>query len=173
MTLRLLALLGLVLLCGCGTPAVTAGATTPMDAATLFATIATLSGARPFTAAVVSKATGAKLRDTPQSNAYFKIQRADKGAAGGFDTVEVREPTAQSAGKGGMVILGLSQPCVKRADVGDRFGAAADLGPSVPSPHAPADSPEYDTHPQGWGALKLGYRPSDGCLVSVVLDANG
>lgn len=172
MTTRLLALLALALLCGCGAPAGTAGASTPMDAATLFATIATISGARPFTAAAVAKATGAKLSNTPQSNDYFKIQRADKGAAGAFSSVEVREPTAKSAGKGGMVLLEVADPCVKRAEVGDRFGPMVDAPPSPPNPNMPPDSPEYDSYKQGWGTLRLGYRPSTGCLSSVVLDGN-
>lgn len=168
---RALAALTLALgMSGCSSSAGPTGVATPMDAATLFATIATLSASRPFTAAAVSRATGAKLSDTPQSNPYFKVLRGTKGAAGPFDLVEVREPTAQSTGQAGMVLLELSEPCVKRADVGDRFGQAAPSTPAPPNPHMPPDSPEYEVYPQSWGAIKLGFKPSTGCLVSVVID---
>lgn len=146
---RALAALTLALgMSGCSSSAGPTGVATPMDAATLFATIATLSASRPFSAAAVSRATGAKLSDTPQSNPYFKVLRGTKGAAGPFDLVEVREPTAQSTGQ------------------------AAPSVPAPPSPHMPPDSPEYEVYPQSWGAIKLGFKPSTGCLVSVVIDGN-
>lgn len=167
----LLAMVLLSLSTGCGAVAGSNGATTPMDAATLLATIATLTGTRPFSGSAVARVVNVKLSDTPQSNTWFKVLRSQPGA-GGFDKVEVREPTSQSPGKGGMVLLELSSPCVTRVDVGDRFGAPEPAPPSPPNPHAPPDSPEYDIHRQSWGALKLGYKPSSGCLVSVVLDAD-
>lgn len=172
LVLALTLTLGLGLASGCSSAA-NPGASAPMDAAALFATISSLSALRPFTAAAVSRITGAKLKDTPQSNPYFTVQRAEKGAAGAFDSVEVREPTAQSAGKGGMILLTIADPCVQRAEVGDRFGAMEPTDPGPPSPHMPPDSPVYDTYPQRWGKLKLGYRPSTGCLVSVVMDGIG
>ena len=140
-----------------------------MDAAALLDQIAALSP--PFTADGVATATGAKLaRDAQKSNPYFEVS---SGAAAGFSSVEVRAPTAKSAGKGGIVVLDLAAPCVTRDAIGDRFGAAEPSVPTPPDPRMPSDSPEYDTYKQPWGALKLGFTPSSGCLASVVLDANG
>lgn len=165
--------LALALALGCGRAAGPAGAPPTMDKAGLLDTLGALIGATPFTEATVSRLTGATLADTAQSNPYFRVLRSAPGASGGFASVELREPTAQSPGKGGLLILELARPCLTRADVGSRLGAPEDRPPEPPNPEMPPDSPEYDTVPQPWGELRLGYRPSTGCLVSVVLDAVG
>jgi hypothetical protein len=67
-----------------------------------------------------------------------------------------------------MVILSLDQPCIPSTEVGARFGTA---GPPQPKrPNTPANAPDYVRYPQDWGVVNLGYK--DGCLVTVVLDAN-
>lgn len=130
--------------------------------------IATLSS--PFEATTVAASLGLDLEaDEAASNEYFSIHRAP-GPLPGVVSVEVRQPTSASAGKGGMVLVTLEG--ADPAELSGRFGPKQAGPPTIPSPRAPADSPRYDIHTTAWGVARLGYRPSDGLLVSVVLDAN-
>lgn len=137
--------------------------TSPLDA------IAALVPHRPFQADVVADLLGTTLEEAPGSNQFFTVYRSTAPTAA-FRSVEVREPTEASAGRGGLVLLELAEGCVTRADVGTRFGPKSP-GPPRPSAHRPPDAPVFDPHPQPWGEIRLGYGPADGCLKQVVLDA--
>jgi hypothetical protein len=121
---------------------------------------------QPFRAEAISGVTGVALqRDPVTSNEYFTIYT---GSGGGFGEVEVREPTAASAGKTGIVLLSLEPPCLSREAFGERFGPIKPGPPSPPSHGGIADGPRYELHPQEWGEVRLGY--ADECVVRVVLD---
>lgn len=133
--------------------------------------IAQIAEQRPFDPENVGKLTGHTLKKVDAgSNEYFTVYTSDKSAPM-FSAVEVRAPTAKSAGKGGMVLLDVAAECVKQADVGDRFGKPASTVSQPPRHGAPADSPDYVTYRQAWGAVKLGFSRKDNCLVKAVLDA--
>lgn len=128
---------------------------------------------RPFTAQRVGELTGHALEKVDaQSNEYFTIYRSASDPAREIASVEVREPTARSAGKTGMILLDVATSCVKRAELGDRFGAELDKGPSVLRPEQPRDTPAYATYRQPWGQLRLGFARDTGCLVKIVIDGN-
>ena len=121
---------------------------------------------QPFRAETVSGVTGVVLeRDPVTSNEYFTIYT---GSGPGFGEVEVREPTAASAGKTGIVLLGLQAPCASREAFAERFGPRKAGPPSNPPHGGAADGPTYELHPQTWGEVRLGY--ADDCVVRVVLD---
>lgn len=142
-----------------------------MDASTVLQLLSQIAQTRPFDPAVVGAAAGLTLVEaTSESNPYFTIHRSTGGGPT-FSSIEVRAPTSQSPGKGGLVIASVREPCVKLEDVGDRFGAPEPGPPSIPRPGMPKDSPRYTTYPQPWGQVRLGFSPSTGCLVSAVLDA--
>jgi hypothetical protein len=123
---------------------------------------------RPFNAKSVEKLTGAALAKVEtESNDYFTVFRTDARTPL-FSVIEVRAPTDKSEGSGGLVLLDVADGCVKKEEVGDRFGSA-EIAP--PSPHMPAGSPTYLVFRQGWGVLRLGFNPETNCLSRVVLDA--
>jgi hypothetical protein len=135
--------------------------------------ITALLGSHPFQAHRVAAALGASLTAVqgPPSNRFFTVYRG--GPAGPLRSVEVREPTDASPAKGGMVLVELDPAlCLREPDLGDRFGPADPGPPAPPPPTGPADSPRYKVHRQAWGAVRVGYS-ADGCVVSVVVDANG
>jgi hypothetical protein len=133
------------------------------------ATIALLADLHPYVAAEVASRLAVHLEETPASNAYFSVWAGP--GAGGVTRVEVREPTLESPGRGGLVVLEVApEPCIARSEVGDRFGPPAAEPPRPPSPTAPPGQPTYVTHPQPWGEIRLGYAPG-GCLVRAVLEA--
>ncbi len=169
--MRVLLLLVLALGCATTTPASptpTHPEPTPMTEASTLDRIAAAAASRPFTADGVHDALGALLSvDNSTSNKFFTVYRGT-ASVDGVTSVEVREPMDPT--KGGMLLLQLDG-CLTRADVGERFGPTKPGPPAAPSPRAPADHPHYDIHPADWGEVRLGYRPSDGCLVTVVLDA--
>ncbi|MEQ1501329.1 MAG: hypothetical protein ABMB14_03820 [Myxococcota bacterium] len=161
-------LAGIALACGASGPApreVTLSAESVLDP------IAALLAHRPFVGADVAKALGATLAPDAASNPYFAVFRSTAPTPR-YRSIEVREPTAASEGKGGLVLVELGDECLRTEQVGDRFGARLEAPPSMPTAHQPADSPRYDRYPQPWGEVRLGFRPSDGCLVSIVLDAS-
>lgn len=132
----------------------------------VFEQVEALIGKRPFQHDHVAATTHTPLvLDPGPSNTWFSVF---KGSGGPFQGVELREPTAESPGKGGMVILTLGEPCISAADVGERFGQAGP--PALRRPNAPANQPVDVSYPQDWGQVTLGYR--DDCLVRVILNAN-
>jgi hypothetical protein len=174
--------LGLVALgmTACATPA---GADTaekkkaaPMDKPSskdILDRVAQIAERRPFDPEEVGKLTGHTLKKVDAgSNEYFTVYRSGAGASAPmFASVEVRAPTAKSAGKGGMVLLDVASECVKKEDVGDRFGKPASTVVQPPRHGMPADSPAYLTYRQDWGAVKLGFSRKTDCLVKAVIDA--
>jgi hypothetical protein len=176
-----LAWLGLVALgvTACSTPA---GADTEKKKATpmskpsskdILDRVAQIAEGRPFDPAEVGKLTGHTLKKVNAgSNEYFTVYRSDTDASAPiFASVEVRAPTAKSAGKGGMVLLDVAAECVNKEDVGDRFGKPASTVSQPPRHGMPADSPDYVAYRQAWGAVKLGFSRKTGCLVKAVIDA--
>lgn len=146
--------------------------TTP---ATFFDRIASVAAARPFQPAAVEK-----LVDLPidkvgsESNEYYMVYHSTQAKPGSpFAKVEVRSPRQTISGKGGMVIADLTDaaPCIKRDDVGDRFGKAEPTSPAPPRPNAPPDAPQYESYKQPWGIIRLGFSRQTGCLSRVILDA--
>lgn len=144
----------------------------PMEAnATVFDLIPRLVNKLPFQHQDVATLIGVTLtRDDKTSTNAYDIYRSTAGK-GAIASVEVRQPTNAPAGKNGIVILELAaEPCFKSKDAIARFGDPSDLG--VPTPHQPADSPEYYIFKQKWGVLRLGFaRSGNECMTTVVLDA--
>lgn len=139
-----------------------------MSQHSLLEQLSSAASQRPFTAAEVGTALQAQVAvDAQASNKFFTVHRGPS-ALEGVRSVEVRSSVDGS--KGGVLLVELDG-CLKKADIGDHFGPVTPQPPSPPSPRAPADSPAYDLVSVSWGQVRLGYRPSDGCLVSVVFDA--
>jgi hypothetical protein len=139
----------------------------------IVAKIHALAAALPFQRDRVGQIVELGLGAVPaESSRYFKIYRSDgKASSALFATVELREPTAESAGKGGIVLLDIAPAagCLKRAAFGEIFGKGTPSGP--PHPGAPKSTPRYESFPQPWGTLRLGFHPATGCLAKVVVDA--
>jgi hypothetical protein len=139
---------------------------------TILETISDLATQQPFLAKDVALRTGLTLEPTDQSNEYFTVFRSKAGTPdGALTSVEVRQPTEKSRGKGGLIVVGVAQDCVKKSDIGDRFGTDVSTSVAPPRPNQPADLPAYVTYRQPWGQLKLGFSRTNECLVTVVLDA--
>lgn len=165
----------LLLVMACSAPAETSTPTPTNNVSntktmTILETITDLAAKQPFLASEVSLRTGLALEKTEQSNEYFTVFRSKEGTPdGALTSVEVRQPTEKSRGKGGIIVVGVAHDCVKRSDIGDRFGASVTQG-GPPRPNQP-DAPAYVMYRQAWGELRLGFSRANDCLVTVVFDA--
>ena len=139
-----------------------------VDATATFDLVQRIAAARPFDAQAVAQLTGLTVGPGQGSNAWFTVFTSAPGATstGAFTSVEVRQPTSQSAGKSGVVLLGIGG-CIPKTDVGGRFGTST--GSILPTPAQPPGSPTWDRYPQPWGEVRLGFS-ADGCLVQIALD---
>jgi hypothetical protein len=153
-----------------GAGATTVGSATSESPAALLDRLVDLAAQRPFTASKLSELTGHTLKPASGSNKYFTIHRSTTDPKQSIAAVEVREPTELSAGKGGMLLLDLAGPCIKRDDIGDRFGKPASLV-EPPRLGSPPDTPEYVSYAQPWGTVRLGFSRTSECLVKAVFDA--
>lgn len=159
----------LAMLLSCTQPAQTPTQESQLDAATLLDRVEKIITQLPFEPALVGVMLGIDLDKASNSTQYFDVYRGI--GTGVLRAVEVRSPTAATPTKGGMVLLELGDDCIDESAVGQRFGTKQPGPRSIPRPTAPGGQPRYDIYSQSWGAIRLGYTPDSGCLVSIVLDA--
>ena len=125
---------------------------------------------RPFAPDAVGKLVGLPVYPiAAESNVYFTVYRSSASATNQFfSSLEIRTPTENNRGKGGMVIAEIGPKDVKFAEIISYFGkpATRDRG----SPHR-LDSLIYYVYPQAWGTLKLGATKDLLYLRLIVLEA--
>ena len=141
-----------------------------ISAADLAGLVDAFTSDMPFSAHTVEQRLGAELERQSSSNDWFTVSYGTVSDTEGVRSVEVREPTMQSIGRGknGLILLELDDGPTE-----DELSSVFDEMERAPAPYpdAPQDRVALEV-PRPWGLLTIGIDRGSRRARTVLLDTS-